>query len=398
MPVGRALFREAAREAVAGTSAYTVLYKFSGGSDGAEPDSGLIRVGRLLYGTTVIGGDSACSPPFGCGTVYSTTRLGKEKVLHSFAGGADGFQPEAGLTYVKGQLYGTTPYGGGNGCGGAGCGIVYRISTTGVETVMHRFSRHRDGRVPLAGLTNVHGELYGTTLQGGAGCGGPGCGTVYSITTSGVEKVLHQFGRHDDGVGPSTGLTVMNGKLYGTTDKGGGSGCGGAGCGTVYVITTAGVERVLYHFTGGSDGALPRGLTKLNGTLYGTTERGGSSPCDCGTVYAVKPNGVESVLYRFKGGSDGRVPVAGLINVSGTFYGTTLQGGPTDCDGGVGCGTIYSVSTAGQEKVLHAFAETSGGAPAAPLIFARGTLYGTTQDGGEGCYGDGCGTLFGLSL
>jgi uncharacterized repeat protein (TIGR03803 family) len=403
MPTGPALsLRDAARPKAPAGSAFTVLYEFSGGSDGDNPDAGLIKVGRLLYGTTVSGGDSACSPPFGCGTVYSINRIGKEKVLYRFAGGSDGIQPEAGLTNLKGLLYGTTPLGGGSGCGGAGCGTVYSISEMGVENVLHRFS-HRDGRLPLAGLTNVNGELYGTTLQGaGTACGGAGCGTVYRISTAGVEKVLHQFGRHGDGVGPSAGLIEMNGKLYGTTAKGGGSGCGGAGCGTVYLMTAAGAERVLHRFTDGSDGAFPGGLTKLNGTLYGTTQRGGHSPeCahGCGTVYSIKPNGVETVLYRFKAGSDGSLPIAALINVNGTLYGTTLEGGGTDCDGGLGCGTIYSVSTAGREKVLHAFADYTGfSSPTAPLIFVKGVLYGTTQQGGEGCYGPGCGTFFALSL
>jgi uncharacterized repeat protein (TIGR03803 family) len=392
--------RSAAHRVVPAGSHYKVLYDFSGGSDGADPYSGLTEVNGLLYGTTQSGGGaSGCYR--GCGTVYSISTTGAENVLHSFAGGSDGLAPDAGLTFVKGLLYGTTGSGGGTGCGGGGCGTVYSISTSGVETVLHSFGPH-DGISPWSGLTYVNGTLYGTTLHGvGAGCGGEGCGTVYSITTSGAEKVLHQFGRHGDGAWPAADLVEMKGRLYGTTSEGGGTGCGGAGCGTVYTIGTTGVERVLHGFAGGSDGADPGSLTKVNGTLYGTTQGGGDSskcPSGCGTVYSITPKGVETVLYRFRGRSDGTDPYGGLIDVSGTLYGTTAVGGGTDCDGGRGCGTIYRVSTSGTEKVLHRFVDDRGFEfPTAPLIFVNGTLYGTTTEGGQGCYGPGCGTVFAQS-
>jgi uncharacterized repeat protein (TIGR03803 family) len=390
------------RSVVPAGSPYKVLYVFAGGSDGASPYAGLIKVNALLYGTTQIGGGIGC-PRFGCGTVYDISTDGKESVLHRFAGGSDGEQPSAGLAYVNGQFYGTTGHGGGSGCDGYGCGTVYSVSKSGIETVLHHFGR-REGTYPLAGLTNMSGTLYGTTFQGsGTRCGGAGCGTVYSVSTTGVVKTLHQFGRAGDGANPATNLIEMNKRLYGTTSKGGGSGCGGTGCGTVYTISATGVERVVYRFRGGSDGAYPNALTKVNGTLFGTTQGGGDSPAcadGCGTVYSLKPNGAEGLLYNFKGRSDGAYPVSGLINVTGTLYGTTSKGGSDGlrCSG-YGCGTVYSVSTAGAERVLHRFAgRTDFDNPVAPLIFANGNLYGTTTQGGRGCYGPGCGTVFALSL
>ena len=175
------------------------------------------------------------------------------------------------------------------------------------------------------------------------------------------------------------------------------------GCGTVYSISTSGVETVLYEFKGGSEGAYPRApLIDVNGILYGTTGGGGNSGCafGCGVIYSVTTDGKYTVLYRFTGNSDGGQPDAGLIYVNGTLYGTTYEGGGSSaCSGG--CGTVYSVSTTGTESVLHSFAGGSDGMnPTAPLLDVNGTLYGTTVNGGGlGCNEktDGCGTVFALT-
>jgi uncharacterized repeat protein (TIGR03803 family) len=146
-------------------------------------------------------------------------------------------------------------------------------------------------------LISVKGKLYGTTDLGGGGGGCPsqdGCGTFFSVTTSGKEKVLHSFGRRKDGAQPFASLIDAKGTLYGTTAAGGGSKCGGFGCGTLYSVTTTGTESVLYRFGGGSDGEYPyAALIDASGTLYGTTSRGGGSECyrhiGCGTVFAFTP-------------------------------------------------------------------------------------------------------------
>ncbi|MGA9273334.1 MAG: choice-of-anchor tandem repeat GloVer-containing protein [Candidatus Cybelea sp.] len=362
---------------------FKVLYRFDG-PDGQAPQAGLIDVDGTLYGTTNYGGK------YGSGTVFSITTAGSEKVLHSFKGGADGSSPQSGLLDVNGTLYGTTSLGGGlggSGCLGYGCGTVYRVSLTGAEKVLHSFAGGSDGAAPMAGLIDVNDTLFGTTAGGGSSKSG----TVYSISTTGSEKVLYSFTGGSDGALPQGGLINVHGTLYGGTTFGGGS----SGYGTVYRISTSGSEKVLHSF-GGGDGANPMGnLFDVNGTLYGTTSAAGGVHSR-GTVYSISTTGVEKVLYDFRtahGGHDGETPYAGLIDVKGTLYGTTDQGG-----GAPLYGVVYSVSTAGAETVLHRFGNGPDGAhPWAGLVNVKGTLYGTTLEGGSGCSGGGCGTVFALT-
>jgi uncharacterized repeat protein (TIGR03803 family) len=367
---------------------FKVLHRFYGDSDGARPYAGLVKLRFTLYGTTSNGGPG-CAPSGGCGTVYSIgTNDTKFTVLHDFAGRySDGESPRASLLDVSDTLYGTTEFG-----GQYGYGTVYSISTSGKEKVIYSFTGSKDGAFPVAGLIDVNGMLYGTTSQGGAstGCaGGFGCGTVYRISTTGSEHVLYRFGGGSDGGNPLAGLIDVKGTLYGATEYGGRSKCY-EHCGTVYSIIPSGTERVLYRFKGGFDGASPRaGLIDVNGTLYGTTGTGGGSGCifsnstGCGTVYSVSTVGVEKVIYSFAGGSDGVNPSAALIRLNGTLYGTTPAGGGSKCQSR-GCGTIYSISTSGAEKVLHSFTGRSYGEhPVAGLVDVNGVLYGTTSEGGN---------------
>jgi uncharacterized repeat protein (TIGR03803 family) len=373
---------------MAPASAYEVLHRFGRGSDGSEPEAGLINVNGTLYGTTTLGGSSHE------GTVFSITTTGKEKVLHSFGGRSqDGTEPAAALIDVNGTLYGTTSYGGMNDDG-----TVFSIMTTGTEKVLYSFGgASKDGKYPAAGLIDVNGMLYGMTGSGGSGCtksSGSGCGTVFSITTRGAEKVLYRFRAGSDGYWPKARLISVKGTLYGTTTYGGG-GCGRVGCGTVFSVTRTGTEQVLYSFRGGSaDGVKPlAGLVDVDGTLYGTTFSGGAN--GYGTVISVTTTGREKLLYSFGSGSeDGEYPEAGLINVNGTLYGTTAYGG-TSGD----YGTVLSVTTTGTEKVLYSFGGGDGAYPLAGLINVNGTLYGTTYTGGSfSCFHHlGCGTVFALT-
>ena len=364
---------------------FNVLYDFGPLPDGNGPLGGLIDVNGTLYGTTFLGGAYAREHTHG--TVFSITLGGKEKVLHSFGEiYTDGYAPVAPLVDVKGALYGTTESGGAYYQSSGASGTVFIIKTSGKEKVLHSFRGGTDGANPVAGLIDVKGTLYGTTywggVYGGGSGGGYGGGTVFTITPSGAENVLHSFGSSADGSQPWAALIDVDGTLYGTTQYG-----GTYNGGTVFSITPRGKEKVLHSFRGGADGAYPvAGLADVNGMLYGTTEYGGTY--DDGTVFSIKLSGAEKTLHSFNG-TDGADPTASLICVKGRLYGTTAVGGASND------GTVFSVTISGNEKVLHSFTGgTNGYAPDAPLIDVNGTLYGTTYTGDS--RGDGGGNVFAL--
>jgi uncharacterized repeat protein (TIGR03803 family) len=320
-------------------------------------------------------------------------------VLHSFGYVGDGANPAAGLTYFNGTLYGTTTEGGGyqNSCRNLsdGCGTVYSITPSGTETVLHSFKGGEDGASPEARLIVRNGTLYGTTLERGETCRQFGCGTVFSITPSGQETALHGFTGSPDGERPFAPLLNVNGTLYGTTSSGGshvGANCGSTGCGTVFSITPGGKEKVLYSFGAyGNDGLGPEsGLIDVKGTLYGTTDGGGAY--NNGTVFSISSGGKEKVVYSFGAYCVQCFP-KGLVDVSGALYGTTLHGGA------YGDGTVFSITPSGTETVLHSFSGVDGAYPEAALLNVNGTLYGTTVQGGA--YGggtSGVGTVFSITL
>ncbi len=372
---------------------FTHLYSFKGSDDGAQPFAGLIELDGTLYGTTAYGG-TGCSGTSGCGTVFESTTSGQETVLYRFQGGKDGANPYAGLVDVNGALYGTTA-GGGSGCSGSGgCGTVFKITTSGKETVLYSFKGAPDGLAPLGNLTVLNGKLYGTTRAGGAGCSGSsGCGTVFRTTTSGIETVLYSFQgaqREKDGATPLAGLTQLKGSLYGTTANGGRDNLG-----TVFKITASGKETVLYRFgRRAANGFDPEaGLINVKGTLYGTTRHSYGAHLS-GTVFEITPSGKETVIYFFKGGNDGAFPEAGLFELNGTLYGTTTVGGGRHENG-----TIFQVTTGGVERVIRAFERKRDGIdPESNLIAVNGALYGTTVGGGgivcTPFVPPGCGTIF----
>ncbi|HEY1708348.1 MAG TPA: choice-of-anchor tandem repeat GloVer-containing protein [Rhizomicrobium sp.] len=325
----------------------TMLYAFKSAGDGAIPQAGLIDVGGTLYGTTSEGGGTGCGGT-GCGTVFSITPGGAENVLYAFKGAADGAILNGGLLKVGNLLYGTT-YSAGNGKD-CRCGTVFSITTGGAVKVLYAFkgAKHHDGASPSATLVASGGFLYGTTAFGGrAQCN---CGTVFSITTSGTEKSLYGFAGGADGSFPRTPLTVQGGLLYGTTIAGGSSGgnCGTSGCGTVFSLTAGGTEKVLYPFVGGQDGTTPlAGLSAVGAKLYGTTFIGGNTAkCaggGCGTLFKITDGA--SVVYRFGKGKDGTYPAGNMIDVGGVLYGMTSHGGGGSCDSNQGCGTVFKVTS-----------------------------------------------------
>ena len=240
--------------------------------------------------------------------------------VHSFTGGADGAQPFSTLVQDKqGNLYGTAWSGGiqSQYCqvNGIGCGTLFKLTPSSGNwsfNVLYGFKGYpTDGSNPESEslVIDDSGNLYGTTTFGGdlLNCDNLGCGTVFRLTPDGIETVLYDFqGVAGDGLFPSSGVVLgKNGNLYGTTSQG-----GVYQRGTVYEVTPSGIERVFYNFTGGPDGGAPSDRLVLddNGNLYGTTQGGGASlNCGggCGTVFKLAPDGTETLLYSFAGGSDG---------------------------------------------------------------------------------------------
>lgn len=379
--------------AAADAQTLTTLYNFKGQGDGANPLAGLIYHQGSLYGTTERGGASDA------GTVFTLDLArGNERVLHSFAapgsGVSDGAYPQAPLLYRNGFLYGTTPVGGpGSLEPSDAAGTVYSVNLkTGVESLLHSFTGSAesfpDGANPYSGLIYRDGALYGTAEWNGTSLIG---GTVFKIDpNTGQETVIYGFSGGADGEGPVGNLLYLNGALYGTTEYGGTSLEG-----NVFKIDLAtGAETVLYSFVGLADGGGPTSnLTYHNGKLYGTTLHGGE--IGEGTVFSIDlRTGRETVLHSFSGVNDGAYPQAGLIYRNGNLYGTTVDGGvPTV---GVGQGIVFAINvTTGVETVLYSFVGGSDGAhPQARLIELNGSFYGTTSGGGA----YGLGTVFKLTL
>jgi uncharacterized repeat protein (TIGR03803 family) len=264
----------------------TILHSFSGVPDGANPYGALIQDKKgNLYGTTDNGGSAACGGSGGCGTVYEVSADGKEKILHSFMGGTDGANPYGSLSRdPSGNLYGTT-YRGGAGCLN-GCGTVYRIDLAGSETILYAFKDVPDGSGPEAGVVRDSvGNLYGTTVIGGnIDCQGP-CGTVFKIDSSGTESILYRFKGRLDGQWPDASLILdSRGNLYGTTYQ------GGEGAGSVFRITANGHFGIIYDFASGGFGPYFSALVRdTAGNLYGTTMGFGGDACvgGCGTVFEI---------------------------------------------------------------------------------------------------------------
>jgi uncharacterized repeat protein (TIGR03803 family) len=285
----------------------TILSDVSGG-----PYSSVIRdKAGNLYGTAVTGGS------FGWGDVFKLNPAGKLTVLYNFTGGADGGWASSGLTLdAAGNLYGTTQLGGAYS-GYGGYGVVFMVDAAGNETVLHTFNS-TDGADPTGGMIRDEaGNLYGTTLLGGA----YGYGAVFKLDTSGNETVLYSFTGGADGSEPSTNvIRDAAGNLYGNTAY------GGAGFGVVFEVTPTGVEHVLYTFAGGADGATPsRALVRdATGNLYGTAFGGGSQ--GQGVVFMVTPSGREKILHTFTG-TDGASPLTKLLPYKNALYGTTSAGG-----------------------------------------------------------------------
>jgi uncharacterized repeat protein (TIGR03803 family) len=374
----------------------TVLHSFTSRPDGLTPVGGVImdQAGNL-YGTTAQGGTGTQ------GTVFKIDTSGNETVLHSFVGRPDGLDPEAGLVIDQfNNLYGTTELG-----GSEGKGTIFKVDSSGNETVLHSFTCCPPlGRNPVAGLIlDGAGNLYGTAQNGGDLAQD---GTVFKLSPSGTLTVLHEFNARKlvpslspnvlDGDGRNPRGTLLldaaSGNLYGTTYQG-----GGQDRGTVFRIDAAGGYLQLYSF-GSADGKWPTAgvIRDQAGNLYGTCSNGGQF--NGGTVFKVDMSGNQTVLHNFGAPGDGQWPLGGLaMDVNGNLYGTTSSGSVN----APLAGTVFKIDNFGNYSVLHGFNGSSDGAsPAAGVIVgADGNLYGTTSEGGpgNGFFGTG-GTVFKLTL
>ncbi len=390
----------------------TVLYTFTDAQPYSPYGGGLVfDTAGNLYGA------APAASGTGRGAIFKLERSSggwQESAIYTFTGGADGAQPYATPTFdAAGNLYGTASYGGdlsASNCMGDGCGVVFKLTPASSgewqQTVLYTFSGGRDGATPLYNslVFDAAGNLYGSTYAGGnlsaANCqiAELGCGVIFRLspTSSGEwkETVLHTFTGEEDGVGPAVLTADGGGNFYGTVSSLGG--------GNVFKLSrVAGVwqDQILHTFHSPQDGSGPNNVIfDSAGNLYGMTETGGNNHSrfcggGCGGIFELSPTSSggwnETVLYAFRGGTDGETPMGGLVfDGTGNLYGTTSMGGSVpSCDG---CGTAFklspSVSGGWSETLLHTFTGRSDGAqPVCTFIRdAAGNLYGTIPGGPEG--------------
>jgi|HubBroStandDraft_1064217.scaffolds.fasta_scaffold05293_5 uncharacterized repeat protein (TIGR03803 family) len=280
-----------------------------------------------------------------------------------------------------GDLYGTTLGGGANGSG-----TVFKITPRATLTTLYSFCSQTncaDGSLPYGGLVlGKDGNFYGTTSQGGAS---GISGTVFKITPSGTLTTLHSFDGTDGAFAGAPMILATDGNFYGITENG-----GAINAGTVFKITPTGALTTLHSFISGegSDATGPL-VQASDGSFYGTTESGGAN--GYGTIFKITPGGTFTTFHSFNS-TDGSAPACGLVQASdGNLYGTTYEGGSNNsCPNG--CGTVFKINLDGALTTLHNFDSTDGANPIAGLIQATdGNFYGTTYGGGTD---GGWGTVF----
>ena len=354
----------------------TVLYNFTGGSDGLHPEASLISDGvGNFYGTTLLGGQGCWSNQNGCGVVFKISPDGtggwKQTVLNSFSGPPDAANPFlAPLIFDKsGNLYGVTEFGGWDNCG-----AVFDLSPVGTgwtANILYSFTCGADGGHPVGNLVmDRAGNLYGTSSEYELP------GNVFELSPSPLgwtEQVIYD-------APASAGLTMdASGNIYGATNS------------TLFELSPNGSggwnATVMHTFTGPpNDGISPASPVVLDqaGNLYGVTYAGGAT--NNGTVYKLSPGGnaqwTEEILYSFQGGTDGANPLGGIVfDAKGNIYGTTSLGGSD------GQGTVFELRALGHHykyRLLWSFNEADGSNPyCIPVVDSAGNLYGTAASGGS---------------
>ena len=377
---------------------YAVIHAFRT-TDGNWPQTLTQRKGNI-FGETTLGGSKTCD----CGVVFELSPSGahyKFTLLHVFTGGNDGAEPDSLIAASSGALYGATGQGGGTGCsysGIVGCGTVFKLTPSGsgyAYSILYRFKSKSDGDGP--GLLSGQSLPDGDKILGGAG-GGPqscGCGVLFELVRSGdqyTKRVLWKFGPNAGGGGTGGGGMVIDGKIYGTA-------YGTDGVDSYAYRFDSGHMTVLHEFrqsdaTNGTNAALT--VSDAAGNLYGAAGGGinrciiGKAHFSCGLVYELVAAGnkyTERVLHRFSPGLDGWGPGVFAYH-NGTLYGTTQWGGINCNRRGDGCGVIFAISAGtGKETVLYRFHGGARGAyPSSNLLRSPSgdILYGATLFGGYG--------------
>lgn len=398
----------------ASAQTYSVIHNFTGGPGGQSPFAGVVADGAgNLYGTTSAGGGGTCNGS-GCGTAFRLNpSTGVFTLLWQFTGGTDGAGPTTALFVPEIGLYVITAGGGNNGCGSnylfaPGCGTIVRLSPRAtpprntrdshwIESILYKFRGFpNDGSAPAGNLAlDNAGNLYGTTNTGGT----EGPGTVFQLSHSNGswrESTLHNFFQGLDGGYPFGGVTLdAAGNLYGTASTGGGSDSG-----VVFQLIAASGwrENPLFSFDGGMDGAQPLSGVAVDsfGNLYGSTS-GAECGNDGGTVFELNSRSwTYSTIYCL-GGHYGGGPYFStlIIDAMGNLYGTTYG------DGTNNYGSVFKLTPSNGTWTyisLHDFTGGSdGGYPVGNLLFDfNGNLYGTASLGGDlsTCGGHGCGVIF----
>jgi uncharacterized repeat protein (TIGR03803 family) len=337
-------------------SNFDAFHSFGNAPDAGNPQGNLLLSDTSFFGTSLEGGNNSA------GAIFLGSTNGNNSVVRSFtavsadeATNSGGASPIGLLALSGNTLYGTTTAG-----GAATFGTIFSLSTNGsIYADLHDFSAldsntgtNTDGALPEGGLILSGNTLYGIASDGGSG----GAGVIFSINTNGGNfTTLYNFTSLDpvlatniDGAFPSSSLVLSNGMLYGTTIAG-----GTYGKGVIFAINTNGLGFTVLHYfsatdpaTGtNSDGAVPYAPLALSeGYLYGTTSAGGTNAD--GTVFSVSTNGsLFQIIYSFTAlnpstgtNGDGAFPVAGVLPLGNSLYGTTFSGGP----GGVG--TVFNVT------------------------------------------------------
>jgi uncharacterized repeat protein (TIGR03803 family) len=393
----------------------TTLYSFTGGHDGSLPVGGLAWDGvSHFWGVTQMGGSPSCA----CGVVFAIDPKDPSHVeLYHFTGGSDGAYPKSAPIIFGQRIIGTTTHGGGScPARGSGCGTVWSLNpANGSEQVVHAF-RGSDGIEPMGITSNfpdrptVANTFIGVAKYGGAGACPSGCGTTFAANGDGSKFVftslIDRYGAHP--VSAPVKNPYQGALLFTSTDGGGGTDCPG-GCGSLMQDTSE-YPYALQDFRAAAGYDAEGGVSNdigpnwdVSTDIYGTTLRGGTTVCSCGTLWTLKlayapgnPGSFRKVIvvHAFEGGSDGANPSTSLVSAGPAgkaYYGTTVFGGIANCYGG--CGTVFEFNpTTKAYRVLYRFAGGADGEYPSGITYLNGTLYGETSNGGA----SGHGTIFAI--